>query len=188
VVSRSIVLGPAQACAIAAALAAPTGPRVHIEVDPADDHAPAGLVQRGPVVLYAVEVDVSPGRLADEVRRARWVACESPCDRVVDTSRSPAFQIGGPRTTRSRAFTLPPEGRALVEVDPGRKGVFATGWVFAGIGGAGLLAGVGTMVFADNDRRMLAAGGITLAAALPLLIAGAVMIATSRTRVSVRHG
>jgi hypothetical protein len=152
---------------------------VHIEVDPAE---------HGPVVLYAVEVDVSPGRLAQRVRRARWVACESPCDRVVDTSRSPAFQIGGSRATRSRAFTLPPDGSALVEVDPGRKGAFVAGWIFAGIGGAALLGGVGTMVFADNDRRTLAAGGITLAAAIPFLIAGAVMVATSRTRVSVRHG
>jgi hypothetical protein len=171
------MFGPAQACAIAAALA--VGPRVHIVVDPPE---------HGPVTLYAVEVDVMPGRLAQQVRRARTAACASPCDRVVDTSRSPAFEIAGARTTRSRAFTLPPDGRALVEVDPGRKGVFATGWVFAGIGGAALLGGVGTMVFADNDRRLLTAGGITLAAAIPLLIAGAVMVATSRTRVSVRHG
>jgi hypothetical protein len=170
-----------QACAIAAALSAapaPVGPQVHIEVDPVDE---------GPVVLYAVELDVSPGRFAHRVRRGQWVACESPCDRVVDLSRSPAFQIGGSRTTRSRAFTLPPEGRALVEVDPGRKGAFVAGWVFAGLGGAALLGGVGTMVFADNDRRMLVAGGITLAAAIPFIIAGAVMVATSRTRVSVRH-
>lgn len=129
-----------------------------------------------------------PGRLAERVRRARWTACTSPCDRVVDTTRSPAFEISGPRTTRSRAFTLPPEGLALVEVRPGRKGVFATGWVFAGLGGAALLGGVGTMIFADDDRRLLTAGGITLAAAIPFIIAGAVMVATSRTRVSVRYG
>lgn len=150
---------------------------MHIDVDPPT---------RGPVTLYAVEVDVMPGRLADEVRRARSVACESPCDREVDTSRSPAFEIAGRGITRSRAFTLPPDGRAHLEVRPGRKGVFVAGWVFAAIGGGALLGGVGTMAFADNDRRLLAAGGITLAAALPFLIAGAVMIATSRTRVGVR--
>ncbi len=179
-VSRSVVFGPGQACAIAAALAtAPAGPRVHIEVDPAE---------RGPVVLYGVEVDVVPGRFAERVHRARWTACTSPCDRIVDATRSPAFEIGGQRTTRSRAFTLPSDGRAQVDVHPGRKGVFASGWVFAGLGGAGLLGGVGMMVFADDDRRLLTAGGITLAVAIPFIVAGAVMIATSRTRVSVRHG
>jgi hypothetical protein len=172
------VLGPAQTLAISAALQVAPGPEVHIDVRPP---------QRGPVTLYAVELDVVPGRFAQGVRRARRVACESPCDRVVDVSQSPAFEIGGRRTSRSRTFTLPPDGTAQVDVAAGRKGARIAGWIFNGLGGGGLLAGVGMMVFADNSKSLLTAGGITLGSSIPFIIAGAVMVVTSRTRVSVRY-
>jgi hypothetical protein len=178
-VGSAAVIGTGQALALATALAGATGPNVHIEVAP---------TKRGPVTLYGVELSATPGRFAQGVHRERWVACESPCDRVVDMSRGSAFQIGGPTTTRSRSFTLPPEGTARVVVKAGRKGAFVAGWVLSCLGGAGLVAGVGTMVFADNDNTLLTAGGITLGASLPLIIAGAVLVATSRTRVSVRPG
>ena len=167
------MIGPAQALALAAAI----GPSVHIEVKPA---------KRAPVTLYGVELSATPGRFARGVRRARWTACESPCDRAVDLSRGSAFQIGGRKTTRSRSFTLPPDGDTIVEVKAGRKGAYVAGWVLSALGGGGVLGGVGTMIFADNDSTLLTAGGITLGASLPLVIAGAVLVATSRTRVSVR--
>lgn len=151
-------------------------PVVHIELSPKGNSH---------VVLYAEAVGDGP-RLWGSRRGTNAVAlCVAPCGQELEFGRTQAFYVGGPRLTPSRSFTLPRDTRVDLEVRPGWRFVHGTGWLFAVLGGGAALGGAATMTFADNDRRMLAVGGIMLGSALPTLIIGAVMIGLGRTRVKV---
>lgn len=123
---------------------------------------------------------------AARVRAVSTLLCESPCGRRLELPQQELF-IGGPGLTNSDGFTLHGiDGPAVIDVRPGRSGLRVLGWVAAMVGAAGLVAGATTMSFGDEDRAVLRAGGITLGVAIPVLVLGGILVATGRTRASVR--
>jgi hypothetical protein len=182
---------PAVAWAIALLTAAPTpvraaepstttpSPRVRVIVESRRD--------RGPVRLHARLVEVERTRWIERVSRTTWEACVAPCDAVVDTrSGAAGFFVDGPRVSPSRVFTLPEAAEVDLVVRPRPRGVRGLGIGMAALGGAGIVAGALTMLVADGDARRLLGGGVTLAAALPVVVVGAILARWGRTRVDVR--
>jgi len=157
-----------------AVLVATTGPRVHVEVE------------RGPrpVVLIAREAGRAEVRGLREVALEQGV-CVAPCDEVIDPSQAPGFFVAGAGMLPSSTFDLPPKGDVTVRVRGGRRGAFLAGWVLAGVGAPALVGGAVAMTLADDDRERLRVGAAVAGAGVSLVLTGAILVATGRTRVRV---
>lgn len=155
--------------ALAVAIAATSGPRVHIEVE------------RGPdaVALIAREAQ------RNEVRGLRPVhakaVCMAPCDAVVD-AEAPGFFLAGKGVLPSSTFHLPPTGDVTVRVRAGRRSAFLTGWTLAGVGTPALIAGATMMTLADDDTDRLRVGAAVAGVGVVMVVTGAILIATGRTK------
>lgn len=159
--------------AVIAAAGSP-GPRVHIEVE------------RGPVPVVLVPREAQRA----EVRGLRKVdveegVCSSPCDAVLDVAEAPGFFVAGEQMLPSSTFDLPPTGEVTVRVRGGRRGSFLAGWVLAGVGAPALVGGAVAMTLADDDRQRLRVGAAVAGAGVSLVLTGAILVATGRTRVRV---
>lgn len=161
---------------LAVLAATSSGPSVHIEVR--GDRSVALLARsieaREARGLRPVQVDVDVATV-----------CHAPCDRQVDVSAGAGFFIAARGVMPSREFDLPPQGEVTLKVRPGRRGSFIAGWVLAGLGGAGVLAGATTLTFADDDPDRQRTGAIVLGSGAVALVTGVVLIATGRTRVAL---
>jgi hypothetical protein len=148
-------------------------PRVHLEVR-----------GRADVRLYEVlEAPMPAGRKARRRAPTYREVCAAPCDAVVDGRQGQQFVVGGPRLTRSVALSLAEApARATLEVRPGPRALWVTGWIAAALGGTAVLGGATTLTLADDDRTLRRAGGFTFLAGLPLLAAATLMLAFGRTR------
>ena len=152
---------------------------VHIEI--------LGGRDRGPARLHARYVDVERSRWIERAKIEETPpVCTAPCDSEVPERSEASFFVAGPRLARSNVFTLPASGPVTLEVRPRPKGVRELGLVLAPLGALGMIAGAVTMILADNDRRLLAAGGITLGASVPLVVVGAVLARWGQTKARVR--
>lgn len=159
---------------VAAAVA--SGPRVHIEVE------------RGPspVVLVAREAQRRELRGLERVDTTLEAACVSPCDSPVDASDAPAYFVAGPDLMPSTNFNLPPSGDVTVRVRGGRRSSFLAGWALAGVGAPALVGGAIAMTLADDDQPRLRTGAVIAGAGASLVLTGAILIATGRTRIRVQ--
>lgn len=174
-----LLLGSAAPSARAAPGAAgdtQVGPRVHIDVD---------ARREVDVVLRARALDLHPRRWATAVSSSDEQVCQAPCDRVIARPEGASFYVTGDGLSRSAGFTLPPDGAVTLHVIPRRRVVVGLGWTMAALGGAATIGGATTMVAAGDDRRVLTAGGITLAIGLPIAIAGVLIARFVRTRVTL---
>lgn len=157
------------------AAAAASGPRVHIEVE----RGPA------PVALVAREAQPAESRGIRRVDTQREAVCVSPCDAELDAPDAPAFFIAGPDLMPSTNFNLPPSGDVTVRVRGGRRSSFLAGWVLAGVGAPVLVGGTVAMTLADDDQPRLRTGAVIAGAGASLVLTGAILIATGRTRIRV---
>jgi hypothetical protein len=154
-------------------------PTVHIEI--------LGGRDRGPVHLHARYVDLERTRWMERAKIEETPpVCTAPCDIEVADTTEASFFVAGPRVARSNVFTLPMSGPVTLEVRPRPRGVRELGLVLAPLGALGVIAGAVTMVIADNDPRLLTAGGITLGASIPFVVVGAVLARWGRSRARVR--
>lgn len=176
----------ASAAAVGLALGAPAAGAA---VATTDDRTEVWLnVQRSRnVSLYLVEPQTPSGPWRNAAaRRASTRLCDAPCGIPLDVRGRELF-VGGPGLVNSNGFTVRGDAqRVVVDVRPGRAALRAIGWVATIVGAVGLVGGATTMAFADNDRRILVAGGITLGASIPVMIFGGVSLAFGRTRVEAR--
>jgi len=156
---------------LAVVAATSSGPRVHVEVD------------RGPkaVVLVPRQSTLREVRGLQRVDPHEGV-CTSPCDAVVDAGD--AF-VAGDGVLPSTPFGLPPAGEVTVRVRAGRRGAFLGGWVVLGVGGPSMIGGAVAMTLADDDPGRLRTGAVVAGAGAALVLTGAILIATGRTRVRV---
>ncbi|MCR9163885.1 MAG: hypothetical protein ACE37F_22460 [Nannocystaceae bacterium] len=159
------------------AAVATNGPRVHIEVE------------RGPspVALVAREAQRNESRGLRRVDTRHEAVCESPCDAVVAVD-APAFFIAGADLMPSTNFNLPPQGEVTVRVRGGRRSSFLAGWVLAGLGAPVLIGGTVAMTLADDDQPRLRTGAVVASAGASLVLTGAILVATGRTRIRIERG
>lgn len=151
------------------------GPRVHVEVERG----------AGSVVLVAREAVRAELRGLRRVDTEREGVCSAPCDLEVDATGAPGFFIAGPRILPSSTFDLPPGGDVTVRVRAGRRRSFLAGWVLAGVGAPALIGGAVTMTLADDDIGRLRVGGAVAGVGVSMVLTGAILVATGRTRVRV---
>jgi hypothetical protein len=165
----ALVLDPSSVTAAPATAPIPDRPtvRVHLEAD--DPRVRLSAIDQFMPSLVAVRV-----------------LCGVPCDKPLPAGAT--FFVTGLGIVPSEAFTLGLEvTRATVTVHVGHTGPRA-GWsIMAGFGGAGLVAGLATLLVGALLHRapLPAVGGAVGGGGAALLVGGLVGVALTSTRVNV---
>jgi hypothetical protein len=97
-----------------------------------------------PAPTEAVLVHIAtPAEVDLEVQRGKdWVPiCSSPCDRLVRPGES--YRVSSDDVPESNVFSIPPQPRVTLRVDPSTKQSRVGGIVFTILGAAGFVPGIG---------------------------------------------
>ena len=112
------------------------------------------------------------------------VVCRTPCGEVIDGRKGDEFYFAGKGITPSAPFQVfDKQGDFTAEVHPGSVGK-RVGGLFSVIGGGGLAA-VGMMTLGlgaiSEDQSFTTIGGVALGVGAVVLVAGIVMLVSSKT-------
>jgi hypothetical protein len=144
-------------------------PRLHIDAS-------------APVTLHQV-MDTPEGRI-------RPIACQSPCDRVIDGRSGEWFFFSGDEIPESKRFRLiEKSGDTAVQVSRGNHALGTAGTLFTVFGSLGLTAGLPTLIVGEVARHdghptspVPLIGGGLLGVSAAVLVTGIVMSVTGATR------
>lgn len=144
-------------------------PRIHLD-----------LARDKPVTLYEVDSEIVASGYNTSMYGMKFRSvCVAPCDRIVDGSRGQQFFLATGENamwTASRKLTLADKSGDLpIHVKPGNRGMRIAGAIIFGIG-LGCVIG-GPLLFLTKPTRpagigLLAVGGPSLLAGLPMMILG----------------
>ncbi len=115
--------------------------------------------------------------------------CRLPCNEWIDTGRGGDFFVAGRKVPRSRSFTLPDRGKAIVDVDPGNKPRLYTGAALLGSGPVIAVMGavvLGISTVGSRSKNGVIAGGVMIPVGLLMSGVAIPLLVRNRTSVSVR--